>query len=246
MLALVVFYRDFDLPQHLFADLAHRCTEGIYRVRGVEVEDAEEIFVLKEGFRLHPAAGHKGVGDADRCGFFEGGFFVVVIILLQIGIRNDAENIPPVIVPVFFGKEGRNPLKLIGKAVGCRDAVILFQHIGNPVPMLRAQLPQIDAAAVLAPARVGNVKNIPEPRPIAAGVNEGDAFAPTPNIPAHAVIPEIIVGAGGGVRALHIDHKLFVIGVLIEPGGGGQERRPILIPMGDLPCGLFRHLCVGL
>lgn len=202
--------------------------------------------MLKEVFRLHAAAGHKGVGDADRCGFFEGCFFVVVIILLQIGIRNDAENIPPVIVPVFFGKEGRNPLKLIRKAVGCRDAVILFQHIGNPVPVLRAQLPQIDAAAVLASARVGNVKNIPESRLIAAGVDEGDALAPTPNIPAHAVIPEIIFGAGGGVRALHIDHKLFVIGVLIKPGGGGEERRPILIPMGDLPRGLFRHLRVGL
>lgn len=246
MLALIVFYRDFDLPQDLFADLAHRCAEGVCRVRGVEVEDAEEVLMLKEGFRLHAAAGHKGVGDADRCGFFEGCFFVVVIILLQIGIRNDAENIPPVIVPIFFGKERRNPLKLIRKAIGCRDAVILFQHIGNSVPVLRAQLPQIDAAAVLAPARVGNVKNIPEPRLIAAGVDEGDALAPAPDIPAHAVIPEIIFGAGGGVRTLHIDHKLFVIGVLIEPGGGGEERRPILIPMGNLPRGLFRHLRVGL
>ncbi|MDO5296195.1 MAG: hypothetical protein Q4F00_06070 [bacterium] len=141
VLALIIFYRAFDLPQDLFADLAHRCSEGIYRVRGVEVEDAEEIFVLKEGFRLHAAAGHERVGNADRCGFFEGCFFVVVIILLQIGIRNDAENIPPVIVPVFFGQKGCDALELLCKAIGCRDAIILFQHTANPVPVLRAQLP---------------------------------------------------------------------------------------------------------
>jgi len=102
VLALVVFYRDLDLPQDLFADLAHRCAEGVYGIRGVEIEDAEEVLMLKEIFRLHAAAGHERVSDADRCGVFEGHFYVEFIILLQIGIRNDAENVPPVIVPVFF------------------------------------------------------------------------------------------------------------------------------------------------
>ena len=93
MFALIISYGDFDLPQNLFIDLADRRAEGCHRARGVEIKDAEKILVFKVILRLHPAAGHEGVGDADRRGVFERHLDVVIIILLQIGIRNDAEDV---------------------------------------------------------------------------------------------------------------------------------------------------------
>ena len=52
------------------------------------------------------------------------------------------------------------------------------------------------------------------------------AAAAAPDIAPHFLIPEVVLRAGGGLRALHIDHELLVVGVLIQPCGGGQERRP--------------------
>ena len=85
--ALIISYGDFDLPQNLFVDLADRRAECRHRARGVEIKDAEKILVFKVILRLHPAAGHEGVGDADRRGVFERHFDVVIIILLQIPLR---------------------------------------------------------------------------------------------------------------------------------------------------------------
>ena len=80
--ALIISYRNFDLPQNLFIDLADRRAEGCYRARGVEIKDAEKILVFKVILRLHPAAGHEGVGDADRCGVSESRPDVELIIFL--------------------------------------------------------------------------------------------------------------------------------------------------------------------
>ena len=101
MFALIISYGDFDLPQNLFIDLADRRAESRYRARGVEIKDAEKILVFKVILRPHPAAGHEGVGDADRRGVFERHLDVVIIILLQIGIRNDAEDVAGMVAPVF-------------------------------------------------------------------------------------------------------------------------------------------------
>lgn len=92
--ALIISYGNFDLPQNLFVDLADRRAEGCYRAGGVEIKDAEKILVLKVILRLHAAAGHEGVGDADRCGVFERHLDVVIIILLQI-LRGGEEKANP-------------------------------------------------------------------------------------------------------------------------------------------------------
>ncbi len=58
VLELVVPYCDFDLPKHLLIALADRRTEGRDGCRGVEIEDAQEVFVLKPFVGFHVAAAH--------------------------------------------------------------------------------------------------------------------------------------------------------------------------------------------
>ena len=151
MFALIISYGDFDLPQNLFIDLADRRAESRYRARGVEIKDAEKVLVLKVVLRLHAAAGHEGVGDADRRGVFERHLDVVIIILLQIGIRNDAEDVAGMVAPVFRSKLGSDALELLRKAVFAGNAVITLQHGAHAVRMRVFQLPQVDAAAFSLP-----------------------------------------------------------------------------------------------
>ena len=54
------------------------------------------------------------------------------------------------------------------------------------------------------------------------------------------------VVAANFVRALGIDHKLFVVRVFVEPCGGLQELRPALIAAGDLCRRMVGHLRIRL
>ena len=79
-LALVILDGDFDLPQHLSVDPAHRRAQLGGCFRGVEIEDAQEILMLEAVVRFKPAAGHERVGDADGGGALEGRSYVELII----------------------------------------------------------------------------------------------------------------------------------------------------------------------
>ena len=49
-----------------------------------------------------------------------------------------------------------------------------------------------------------------------AGVDEGNALGPPHHIPAHLLVPEVIVCTGGGLRALGVDKKLFVKWIFLK------------------------------
>lgn len=100
--------------------------------------------------------------------------------------------------------------------------------------------PKIRAARVLAAAGIGNIEYISEFGLVAAGIHKGDAFAASPHIAAHLLIPEVVFRAGRGFRALGENHELFIVGVLIQPCGGGQKCRPLLVASRDL---LRRAVC---
>ena len=117
MLALIFSDGRFDLPEHLLIDLTDCGSESRHRLRGTEIKDAQEVFMLEVILRVKAAACHEGVGDADRSGIFEYHFDVVIIIFLQKGILNDVENIPAVIPPVFRGKLIGDPFKLTSETV---------------------------------------------------------------------------------------------------------------------------------
>ena len=82
-LALVILDGDFDLPQHLSVDPAHRRTQLGGCFRGVEIEDAQEVLMLEAVVRFKPAAVHERVGDADGGGALEGRSYVKFIILVN-------------------------------------------------------------------------------------------------------------------------------------------------------------------
>ncbi len=165
--------------------------------------------------RLHPAAGQQRIGGADNGGVPKCGSDVEIIITFQKGTVNDADNIAPVVVPVFIYKLRRHTLHLIGKSVFTGNVKALLQRRRYHLTMLLPVFPKIRAARVLAAAGVGNIKYISEFGLVAAGIHKGDALAASPHIAAHLLIPKVVFRAGRGFRALGEDHELLVVGVLI-------------------------------
>ena len=51
---------------------------------------------------------------------------------------------------------------------------------------------------------------------------QSDALGTPAYITVHPVVPDVKVGAGGGIRALGVDHQLVRKGVLVQPRCGGQ------------------------
>ena len=154
MLALIFSDGRFDLPEHLLIDLTDGGSESCHRLRGAEIKDAQEVFMLEISLRIKTAPSHEGVGDADRSGIFEYHFDVVIIIFLQKGILNDVENIPAVILPVFRGKLIGDPFELTSEAVFRRHIKTLFESGSNGILMLCAVSPEPDRDGIVSASGV--------------------------------------------------------------------------------------------
>ena len=128
MLALIVSYSDFDLPQHLLVDFAHRRAERCHGRGGVEVKDTQKVFVFVVIAGFQSAAGHKSVCDADGSRIAELYSDVEIIILFQERIGNVVENIPLIGVPVFICELCGNSFELFPKTVFTGYVVGTFQH----------------------------------------------------------------------------------------------------------------------
>ena len=97
---------------------------------------------------------------------------------------------------------------------------------------------------MFAGAGVGNIEHIAQARLVAGIVHQSDPLGTTAHIPAHFVIPQVVLSAGGGIRALGINHHLFMERVLIKAGGSGKKCCPFL-PAAHKPGRyLFGHLPV--
>ena len=171
--------------------------------------------MLKVGFRLQPTAGHKGVGNTDGSCLPELHSDVDAIIRLQVTPVNDAGQLVSVFFPIVPCQHGGDLLQLIGKSVLTGNDKAFFQSGGYCLLMLRAVLPQPGAAGVLFLTGIRYIKDITHPVFSGAGVNEGNALGPPHHIPAHLLVPEVVVGAGGGIRALGIDQQLLAKRVFI-------------------------------
>ncbi|MGI6182045.1 MAG: hypothetical protein ACOYIE_08215 [Agathobaculum sp.] len=246
VLTFIIFDGNFNLPQHLLVNLADHRAEGGNGLRGIEIEDTEEILMLKVVLRLQSASGHQGIGDAHSGGISERHSDVEIIILLKKRIFNDVKNIALVVVPIFIGKLGSDLFELIGKIAAARNVIIALQHGGHGVGMFRAVFPQVYIAGIVPAAGVGHIEHIAQSRLVAGGINDGNALAATAHITPHFFVPKIVFGAGGGFRALGINHELLIVGVFVEPCGGGQKVRPRHMTAGNLRCRVVGHLRVGL
>lgn len=198
----------------------------------------------KGGIRFHSASGHQGVGDADSCGIPKGSSYVEFIVSFQIRTVNDVEDILFIFFPVFPGQRSGNGLDLIHKR-GIADAVTVFQRRMHSVHMLFSQFPEKRRQGILPGTRIRYVKNIPDAGSIPGRIDQGDPFGTAPDIPAHGFVPKAVLRAGCRVRTLRENHELFMVGILVQPGGGLQKCSPVLITARDPFCRILCHLNIG-
>ena len=185
---------------------------------------------------LQPTPGQEGVGGAHRGGAAERRPDVELIIFLQKGTVNDAEDFLLMFLPVVCCQTAGYLLQLGNKRL-CgvvRHVEVICQGLPHRRLVLGPELPQIGAAGTFSAAGIRHIKHIAQARLAAAGVHQGDAPGPTADISAHPSVPEVVLRAGGGLRALGVDHKLLIVGIFVEPRSGSQKSRPLLIAAGDL------------
>ena len=167
------------------------------------------------GIFCQTTPGQQYIGGADGSGVEECHAFVIVMILFQIRSVNDAEKILLMGKEIFGNFYRRNLFQLVGEVTSIPDAVLLLQSMGNSLLMLRAVFPEVGIAGVLCTPGVRYIEHIFQLRSVPGVVDKSDAFRTPANITPHSLVPQFIIRAGGGFRALGVDHKLFVIGVLV-------------------------------
>ena len=243
MLALIVLDSDADLPQHLLVDLADRRSQRADGGRGIEIENRHEVLMLKVVFRLQPAAGHQGVGDTDGGGGLKLDFDVVIIVLRKERIVNDVAKVPLMLVPILTRQLSGHISKLLDK-ITAGNAVAALQHSRHRPDVLFLHLPQPGGAGMFTGAGVRNIKHIAQAGLVAGIIYQGNTLGTAPHIPAHFVIPQLVLGTGGSVRPLSVNHHLFMERVLIQAGGSSEKGRPLFPAAHKLGRYLFGHLSV--
>ena len=178
--------------------------------------------MFKVVFRLQAAAGHEGVGDADGGGISELRSDVELIILLQKAAVNDAEDVLPVIVPIFRRKLGGDLLKLFHE-VAAGHVKPLPQRRRYRVLIFLPVLPQL-GPGFLSAAGVSHIEHIAQKGPAAAVVDDGNTRGSPPHIPAHPLVPEIIFRTGCGVGPLGVNQELFGVRIFLKILSRGNVR----------------------
>ena len=225
MLALIDLDGDADLPQNLLVNLADRRAQRPNRGRGIEIENRHEVLMLEILFRIQPTAGHQGVGDTDGGGRLKLDFDVEIIVLLQERTVNDVAEVLLMLVPILTRQLSGHIGELLGKIV-TGNTVVALQHGRHRPDVLFLQLPQPGGAGMFTGPGVGNIEHIAQPGPVAGIVHQGDTLGATAHIPPHFLIPQVVLGAGGGVRALGVNHHLLMERIFVEAGGGSEKGCP--------------------
>ena len=161
-----------------------------------------------------------------------------LIIIHQERTVNDGTDVATGVVPVIRHQFPGNICKLLADTLSA-DAVGLAQHLRNRLHQIRAELPHLRITGIAAHPGVAYVKDVVQPGESAGFVQQGDALGTPAHIAVHPVVPDVKVGAGGGIGALGVDHELVCKGVLVQPGCGGQVVRPVFpIPGQAVGCAL--------
>ncbi|MFQ9252569.1 MAG: hypothetical protein ACLR29_15550 [Faecalibacterium prausnitzii] len=219
------FYGALDIPQHLPAHVADGCAEGENGIRGGEIVDCLKIALVEPACRLKAAAFQQRVGDADGGGGLELHLYPGFIIIHQQRTVNDGTNVSAVVVPVICHQFPGSIRKLLADTLSA-DAVGLSQHFRNRLFQVIVVLPHLRVTGIAAHPGVRHIENVVQARESAGFVQQSDALSTPAHIAVHPVVPDVEVGAGGGIRALGVDHQLVRKWVLVQPGCGGQVVRP--------------------
>ncbi|MDW2997993.1 hypothetical protein R8C30_08700 [Faecalibacterium prausnitzii] len=197
--------------------------------------DGLEVIFIEPPGRLKAAAFQQRVGDADSGGAFELHLHPGFIIIHQQRTVNDGADVAAVVVPVICRQFPGNVGKLLADTLSA-DAVGLAQHFRNRLFQVVVELPHLRVTGIAAHPGVAYVKDVVQPGESAGFVQQSDALGTPAHIAVHPVVPDVKVGAGGGIRALGVDHQLVRKGVLVQPGCGGQVVCPAFPVPGQSIC----------
>ncbi|WP_270194884.1 hypothetical protein [Faecalibacterium prausnitzii] len=219
------FYGALNVAQHLPAHVADCCAEGKDGIRGGEIVDCLKIVPVKPPGRLKTTAFQQRVGDTDGGSGLKLHLHPGFIIIHQQRTVNDGADVSTVVVPVICHQFPGNIGKLLADTLSA-DAIGLTQHFRNRLFQIIVELPHLRVTGIAAHPGVRHIKDIVQPGESAGFVQQSDALRATPDIAVHPVVPDVEVGAGGGIRALGVDHQRVCKGVLVQPGCSGQIVRP--------------------
>lgn len=203
----------FNGAQNFLAHFADRRSQNGHSFRGIPVENGQKILMDKAFVGIAPAAGQQGVFGADGGGLPEGSPDVEFIVPFQIAFVNDAENFPAVIQPLIHHQLLNSGMNLFFQTPG--DVISVLQRTAGGFFVLFRKLPLRERAGCRPRARVRNVEHIAEFGFVPGNIQQSDSFGAPADIAAHPVIPDPVVRAGGRLRALSIDHELFMIGIFV-------------------------------
>ena len=171
---------------------------------------------------------------------------VFFIIIRNIGTVNVAEDVLLVLRPVVICQPVGDFFDEVRKIVSGTDTEPVSQGICYGLLMLRPELEQIGCAAVGTDSGIADIEHILDFRIISGGVDEGNTPSASLDIPPHLIVPDFVAGAGCGIRALGVDHKLLMVRVLVELCHGLQERSPVLMTLNQIGSGLISHFTIDL
>ena len=178
--------------------------------------------MLEVVIRFQAAAGHEHISDADSSGTAKCRASVKLIIPLQEGTVNGADDVPLILIPIFSRQLLGDLLQLGGEAIRTGSVKAALQRRSYHVLVFRLILPEVRVQPGLIPADgIRDIEHIAQDGPALAAVNEGNALGAAPDVPAHPLVPEVPLRAGGGFGPLGVDHQLLREGVFIETASGG-------------------------
>ena len=166
-------------------------------------------------------------------------FGTEIVQFFQQAALFDASQLREVVAKVVLHDDLRRFQKAGGKTRAVRElAIAVLQSLDHRVLIPWLHLPDGDGAP-LAAVGIRHIKDIPQLIAPVCIHQQGDPPGALVDIAA-MLVPEVDLGAGGGVRLLCVDQKLVTEIVLEVVGGGGQERH-IVPAVGGNFAGLLRR-----
>jgi hypothetical protein len=227
LISLVILNRRLNFAEYSLRNRTDRAAQRVYAVYGVEIEDAFQIFTMREMRCIQPASGHNGQGRAGGGGFMKHRPFGELIKFTQKAVHRAISDTVPVLGTILSYTPFRNVIYQFRQAVFF-IALSGLQRVPDSFFMIRRILPDIRRRRVSAHRfRIGYVKHIMEALLLAVVRDQGNALRAAFHKPAQRLVPDADGRTGVSVWPLGVNHKLPAKREFVLSSGCFQKRRPV-------------------